>query len=260
MKIRLFIMIVLIAGLTTSVMAKEKKEWKEYKKRHFVVYYKDAPRDFVETVEKSAEQYYREIARNLGFTRYKGWTWDERASIYIFDDSDDYVVTGKYANWSHGVASPKQKIIRTYPTAHGFFDSTLPHELGHIIFREFVGYKARVPGWFEEGIAMYQEKAKRFGSHKVVKDAMKNEQFIPLQELSHIRLTSKSSPELVHLFYAESASAVSFMINEHGQHRFVQFCRKLEEGKPFDWALDSIYVRFKNTEALNKAWMRYLKK
>jgi len=70
--------------------------------------------------------------------------------LNIYDNADDYVQAGKMASWSHGVASPKNKVIRTFPAAHGFFDSTLPHELGHIIFREFVGFKAQVPIWFEE--------------------------------------------------------------------------------------------------------------
>ena len=60
------------------------KEWKEYKRQHFIVYYKNAPFDFVETVEDASGQYYLEITENMGFTRYKGWNWDERAKIYIY--------------------------------------------------------------------------------------------------------------------------------------------------------------------------------
>jgi len=236
------------------------EEWKEHKGRHFVIYYQSAPIDFVEEVEKTAEQYYEEITRDLGFTRYKGWTWDERAQIYIYDDSQSYVEEGRQAQWSHGSAQTKTKVIRTFPTAHGFFDSTLPHELGHIIFREFVGFKAEIPLWFEEGIAMYQEKAKRFGAHNAVIDARNNGYFIPLKELSITQLTRNTDQKIVTLFYAESASVVYYMINELGKYRFVQFCRKLSEGGPFEWALKSVYVRFKNYDDLNKAWLRYLDK
>lgn len=52
------------------------KEWKEYKRQHFIIYYKNAPFDFVENVEKASGQYYLEITDNMGFTRYKGWNWD----------------------------------------------------------------------------------------------------------------------------------------------------------------------------------------
>ena len=40
----------------------------------------------IKTVEQMAESYYYEISENLGFTRYEGWTWDDRAKIYIIDD------------------------------------------------------------------------------------------------------------------------------------------------------------------------------
>lgn len=235
-------------------------EWKEYKKEHFIILYKNAPIDFVKEVERTAETYYQEITRNLGFIRYKGWTWDERAKIYIYNDSDDYVGDGRQMGWSHGAASPKSKIIRTFPSAHGFFDSTLPHELGHLIFREFIGFQASVPAWFEEGIAMFQEKAKRWGADQDVIKAVKQGKFIPLDELSLIHLSSQSDQELVNLFYAESASAVHFFISEYGLNRFVQLCRKLQEGGTFELALSEVYVRFKDVQDLNKAWVIYLSK
>jgi len=253
--LKLIFFILFISG--TSVYA---QEWKEYKCLHFIIYYKEAPEDFVKSVEQMSEDYYDEITRNLGFTRYKGWTWDERAKIYIYDDADDYVQSAKQASWSHGAASPRNKVIRTFPSAHGFFDSTLPHELGHIIFREFVGFKAQIPTWFNEGVAMYQEKAKRWGANRAVQKALEAGSFIPLQEMEHMRLNSKTDPAFVKLFYAESASVVYYMINELGEQRFVRLCRKLQDGGPFEWALESVYVRFKNTEDLNNAWVKYLRK
>jgi len=256
MKLKITLIIILVSVLgTMPVLA---AEWKEYKRQHFIVYYKNAPFDFVETVEKTSGQYYLDITSNMGFTRYKGWNWDERAKIYIYDNADDYVISGKQARWSHGVASPRDKVIRTFPSAHGFFDSTLPHELGHIIFREFVGFKARIPAWFEEGVAMYQEKARRWGAHDAVRKAIAEGTFKSLDELTITSLRRTTNRDLINLFYAESASVVNFLISEYGQQRFVRFCRKLKDGGPFSWALDSVYVRFKNVGDLNKAWVRYL--
>lgn len=258
LKTKIIILTFFLLGCTGAIFAAD--AWNEYKQDHFIIFYKEAPLDFVKSVAVSAEDYYGEIARNLGYTRYKGWTWDERAKIYIYDNTNDYVQSASAAQWSHGIASPQSKIIRTFPAAHGFFDSTLPHEIGHIVFREFVGFKADVPLWFEEGIAMYQEKAKRWGAHEAVRRAIENGSFIPLDELSVTILKNNSDKEKVNLFYAEAASAVNYLINEQGQSRFVRFCRKLEEGKPFDWALNSVYVRFKNTKDLNRAWVDYLTK
>jgi hypothetical protein len=255
----LFLAVAYICGFVVYLQAEDSKEWIEYKQRsHFIIYYKNAPLDFIESVAEMAEKYYEEIARDLGYTRYVGWTWEDRAKIYIYDSTDDYVSSSHQASWSHGSASPQSKVIRTFPSAHGFFDSTLPHELGHIIFREFVGLKAQVPLWFEEGVAMYQEKAKRWGANDLVKQALKDGRFISLKELSIHYPMGKMSAEDVELFYAESASVVYYLIQELGEHRFVQFCRELQEGRPFEWSLESSYVRFNNLEDLNKAWLSYL--
>jgi len=255
LKVIALVIIASAVAATDSLSA----EWKEHKCQHFIIYYKDVPIEFVKTVEQMSERYYREITENLGFTRYKGWSWDDRAKIYIYDNSEDYVKSGKQARWSHGVTSPRDREIRTFPAAVGFFDTTLPHELTHIIFREFIGFKARIPLWFEEGIAMYQEKAKRWGAHDTVRKAIENGDFKTLEELSLIRLRARTNKDLVDLFYAESASVVNFLFNEYGRQRFVRLCRKLKDGGPFEWALDSVYVRFKNINDLNKAWVKYLK-
>jgi len=189
---KLLLTCILLTFLCSGSQASEKEDWKEFRSSHFIIYYKNAPRDMIETINETAEYYYQEITRNLGFYRHESWTWDKRAKIYIYRDSQDYVKTAKQMQWSHGAASAADKTIRTFPAAHGFFDSTLPHELGHIIFREFIGFNSFIPLWFDEGVAMYQEKARRWGSNQNVLKAMEEDRFIPLIELSYLKLYNQS--------------------------------------------------------------------
>ncbi len=244
--------------LTLEAQAASDENWQEYRGQHFIIYYRDTPQDFLKSVEEMAEYYYQEITRNLGFYRSNLWVWDKRAKIYIYRDSEDYVESSQQSRWSHGAASAPDKTIRTFPTAHGFFDSTLPHELGHIIFREFVGYKSSIPLWVDEGVAMYQEKARRWGAHETVKRAIEDKSFIPLQELSQLELTNESSQELVELFYMEAASVMYYLINEEGDFKFASFCRHLRDGEGFNMSLKKAYYRIKDAEDLNKAWLNYL--
>ncbi len=249
---------IFILMLIPSLNVSAEQKWNEYKSAHFLIYYKSIPMDFIKTVESAAEDHYRAIAKGLGFNREENWVSDKRAKIFIYQDGNDYTVNGDQQQWSHGSALASQKTIRTFPSAHGFFDSTLPHEMGHIIFREFVGLEADVPLWFEEGVAMYQEKAKRFGAHTVVKTALKNDEFIALTDLTDMRLYSDSPPQTLELYYAESASIVYYMISELGEFNFVRLCRSLKEGKSFTEALKTVYVRFRNLDDLNRAWLNYL--
>ena len=105
---------------------------------------------------------------------------------------------------------------------------------------------------------MFQEKAKRWGAHKVVKQAMEKKQFLSIPDLFRLRLYNNTDQDTIDIFYAESASIVYYLIMELGEYRFVQFCRNLKEGKVFDQALSSAYGRFDNLDDLNQAWVKYL--
>ncbi|MFC1593996.1 peptidase MA family metallohydrolase [Candidatus Omnitrophota bacterium] len=235
------------------------EKWKERKSTHFVVYYKDAPKDFIEDVIDAAEDYYYEITKNLGFHRKDFWLWEERADIYIYLDADDYSSSTGQPTWSSGSASYRERKISTYPLASGFFDTLLPHELGHIIFREFVGFRAKIPLWLDEGVATYQEKAKRWGARKTVKKAIDAGTFIPMEELSKMGSASRLDPTQVNLFYAEATSIVYFLLTQHGRHNFIEFCRELRDGETMEDAIDHAYVRFESMDDLNTHWLRYIK-
>lgn len=236
----------------------ENSAWNKKEDRHFVIYYQNAPHDFVENVAQTAEELYTEITRNLGFVRYQNWSFEERAKIYIYDDREEYKANARNMEWSGGMTFVNLKEIRTYAADYGFFDSTLPHELGHIIFHEFIQYNP-VPLWLDEGVAMYQEKAKRWGANKVVQGYLESGKFIPLDQLTSDKLRNNPTEENVNIFYAEAASIVYYMITEEGEYRFATFCRKLTEGIKFEEALQQSYGRFRDLKSLNEAWVSYLK-
>jgi len=260
MKIKIFITFLVILFLPAIVFCAE-EGWHEQKSTHFIAYYKDAPVDFIEEVLDAAEDDYHKITRELGFTRYKYWLWDQRAKIYIYNDADDYHNTTGKPKWASGHAVYEFKTIFTYPLASGFFDTLLPHELAHIIFREFIGFKNRkVPLWLDEGVATYQERTKRWGADKKVKKAIKEGRFIPLDELTKIRDLQSVDKATVNLFYNESVSIVYFLISKHGRYNFMTFCKALRDGKSLDRAIDRAYTRFDDLEDLNEVWYRYLNK
>ncbi len=244
-------------GLLPVLEAKE-KEWDVQKGSNFIIYSRDVPEDFVQTVMAQCEEDYQRISQNLGITRYQSWSWEKRASVYIYRDAEDYVNNGAQAGWSHGAALISSKTIKTYPSQSGFFDSVLPHELGHIILHEFIGPQTSVPLWFDEGVAMYQEKARRVGAHGAVRKSKINGQFIPLTQLTDMRLYTNSNDAEVQLFYAESASIVNFMITELGQAHFSRFCQELKRQVPFEEALAKVYISIKTIGDLNKKWVSFL--
>lgn len=241
----------------SSIVLANREEWREEKSTHFIVYYKDAPLEFIQETIKTAERCYDEMTEILGFTRFDFWLWEKRAKIYIYSDAQDYQRNTGQPSWSGGSANYRDKIIYTYPQAAGFFDSLLPHELGHIIFREFVGFKSNIPLWSDEGVACYMEKAKRYGSEKIVLEAIKTNRFIPLDELTKISSVHFMSPDKALLFYAESISIVKFLIYRYEKYKFSDFCRALRDGDSIERALSKNYA-FRNLKELESALIKYL--
>lgn len=231
--------------------------WREEKSDHFVVAYQNVPESFVKDVIDAAEAQYRQTITTLGFTRYQGWTWDKRVRIVIYDSQEAYARASR-SEWSAGQVNTAARLIMTFPSERGFFDSLLPHELGHIVFREGVGRYNNVPLWLEEGVAMYQERARRIGADEDVRSLIAQGAFIPLGTVGQMALHSGTDRSVVEAFYAQAASLVSFMINEYEVYRFARLCRELREGQTFEVALKKAYMEFSDIKALERAWRRYL--
>ncbi|MDE2027598.1 MAG: hypothetical protein KGK03_02265 [Candidatus Omnitrophica bacterium] len=232
--------------------------WQVMKGQDFVIYYRqDVPNDFIQTTMDTAEDELRDVTDDMGIIDESQWG-DKPVKIYIYSNQRDFVQNGGQAGWSHGAAFARARTIKAYPEASGFFDSILPHELGHIVFRDDIGYTAQVPLWFEEGVAIYQEKAKRLGSDTLVREALKNGQFIPLSQLTGMRLYKNTANQVVDVFYTESASVVHYMIEELGRREFLMLCDELKSGTPFQTALHKVYLTFRTIDDLNQAWVDYL--
>ena len=252
-----FLTALLSLALVYNAYAEQK--WLTAKSNHFIVYYRNAPERFIDKLIDQVEYCYDEIADDLGFRRHEFWLWDNRAKIYVYNDARDYQVSTGLPIWSQGAAVPKDKVIQTFLNEKGFFDIILPHEMGHIIFREFVGFNNRaVPIWLDEGVASYQERRKRGLAKNIVKDAIKKETFIPLVKLSRINPKFLSDRGTVNLFYAESITIVEYLIKQFGRESFVFFCQNLRDKKNLDAAIRSAYP-FEDIEELDEAWQKYLK-
>lgn len=260
MRIRKIFVSAAFVLISLSVAAAEQPDkWNITKSTHFIVYYKKAPEDFIGKLIDRAEGYYSKIADELGFRRFDFWLWDNRAKIYIHDDAQAYQSATAQPAWSGGCAFVRQKLIHTYPNAQGFFETIMAHEMGHIIFREFVGFdNYAVPLWLEEGVASYQQKLKYSMVNSALKDAIEKKSFMPLENLSVFN-PQGSDDDSVKIFYFEAFGVVDFLMKGFGRDRFVLFCQNLRDKKDLARAIASSYP-FSDISALEKAWLKFIKR
>lgn len=251
----IFLCILVVVFLCDCLLYSE-VNWLEYKTDHFVIYYhQQIPIEYIKEVAAKAEEYYSSIAANLGFNRYEFWRWDKRAKIYIFKDAQEYRKESKQPYWSGGSVLIRRKIIKTYPWAEGFFDKLLPHELGHIMFREFVGFKNNVPLWLDEGVAILQEKSDIKNHSIMMKGLIQKTVPIPIDKLNSISERTLIVPAI---FYTQSASVVDYLLSQFGRDNFIQFCKYLKDNQSLGKALGSVY-NIKDLRDLHEKWLEYLK-
>jgi hypothetical protein len=230
--------------------------WQVKKSDHFIVYFKETPPDYLDKLIRQAEIYYNSITEELGFTRFEGfWTWDKRCKIYLYPSAKEYQrATGRPA-WSGASVNILERTINTYVFEKDFMEVVLPHEMGHLIFREFVGYRRGLPLWLDEGVACLQEKLRKEERLQTAKGLVMSGIYLRIQKLTEITDDNLVMPNL---FYSEAASVVNFLLKRYGRDKFVDFCRKLSDAKTHWYtALKDVYG-FKNLSEMNDEWVRFI--
>jgi hypothetical protein len=248
--------------LRTILSLAEDKDWQEKKSTHFIVYSAaDIERGYVDRVIRTAEKYYHSLEDKLGFRRFDYWTWENRVKIYIYSDKDGYIESSGRPEWSGGSVNIDKKVINSYYWENNFFEKMLPHELAHIVFREYIGFKTSLPLWLDEGFAAFNEQD--YYRRYVVpvlywaeKDKS-NVDFYILDDFTQKGIHSTSSKSsLVH--YCYSVSLVHYLWHNFGREKFQKFCKVIrEDGYSAEESLFKVY-RFKDIDELNKKWVDYL--
>jgi len=134
----------------------------------------------------------------------------------------------------------------------------LPHEMTHVIFREFIGVNTPLPLWIDEGVASSQEKSYLSARMQLARDLVVKNQYIKLEKLSEVSNLGENSVS-PNVFYSEAASLIVFLIREKGKDRFLDFSRALRDGTNWKSALLKTY-NFLSLEAMENEWKNFMLK
>lgn len=235
------------------------QDWQEFKGEHFIVYYTE-DKKFAREVLRSAENYYRKIASQLGYQRYSQfWTWDKRVHIYIYPDKNSFLSVTGQSNWSEGMADYTNKQIISYVWHQGFLEALLPHEITHLIFRDYVGLSEKIPLWLDEGVAQWMEPQKRQAVKWAVRKLNQQNRLLALETMMQLDIRQVNDNELVHVFYVEAISLIEFLVTKYGSENFINFCRQLRDGKTVEDALAFVYPRsIRSLKDLEEKWKNHL--
>jgi len=170
------------------------------------------------------------------------------------------LVATKQPKWSEGVANYTKKEITSYAWSEGFLDALLPHEMAHLIFRDYVGFKGEVPLWIDEGVAQWMEPKKREAIKYAIKRLEEQGKLISLRRMMTLDVRRSGDSALVTNFYIQAMSLVSFLVNKYSAARFTNFCRQLRDGKTIVDSLKFAYpTSIRSIEELQEKWLKYIK-
>ena len=284
-----------IACVSFALPAACAVQWEEQKSEHFILYHeslrgssdlaeqREAKRLFLKSVLEKAEEYYQAIAADLGYPRYSEfWTWDKRVRIYIYPTRQQFLRETQQPQWSHGMADYTRKAVFSYILSENFMHSILPHEIAHLVFRDFVGFKGEIPLWLDEGVAQWEERTDKSAIKGQIAGLYANDALLSIDDMMNLDIraikindriyirmvpTSKNTKtvlfldarHLVDTYYLQSASLVGFLIERFGSKEFAHFCRQLRDGKSVEQALIDTYpAHIRGLDDFERQWRAYV--
>lgn len=233
--------------------------WRELKGDHFIIYHRGSDEQAADVLRK-AENYYGAIADDLGYVRYSNfWRWEKRVKIFVYPDLSSFLTATDQPRWSSGSANYTTKEITGFLGTDAFLSGTLPHEIAHLVFRDFVGFAGQVPLWLDEGVAQWAERSKRAVARYVARDLYERKKLLPLDVLTRTDIRVSGNSDEARSFYIQAASLVEFLISRYGTDRFTQLCRQLRDGRNLQEGLKAVYPgQIGDLRALEKEWRAYI--
>ena len=263
LRIRGWLLLLLLVGLGLLPGRGYTATWQEKKSTHFQVFYvTDAA--FASLVIQRAEQYYDRLVIDLGFRHVVKrdrvpWLWENRCQIYLYPDRLAYLQGTGAPQWSAGFVNYRQRKVYSFNGAHTFLDTTLPHELTHILFREYVGFEnPLVPRWLDEGIAEYSEAGAVEQALERMQSWLKQGVYIPMNQLMPLRV-GHAQRVSARVFYTQAVTLVEFFLSAYGSRRFIDLCSSLRDGYDLERALSFATAgSLQSVADLEAAWAAFL--
>ena len=178
---------------------------------------------------------------------------DDTMDIYVYPNYGDMQEAVLYEpSWTGGQAySAFNIVIMGLSNSNETWNKkTIIHELTHLLVGHFTfSCIGTLPGWMEEGLAMFSEGSPDPQMQSLLDQAIRNDSLITLRSLNG---GFSELPDKANLSYSQSYSVVNFLIDTYRQEKMTQLLVALRDAKPIDDALLEVYGF--DTDGLDNAW------
>ncbi|WP_447977399.1 peptidase MA family metallohydrolase [Candidatus Nitrospira bockiana] len=196
---------------------------------HFIVKYEPDQPELGRSVAGRVERWHARIAAQL--PRGPG----ARFVLILYSDRRLAEVDGN-PTWAGGLFDGRIHLaLRRVAASTREADAVLAHEVTHALLHRVT--RGRAPTWIEEGLALYFE-----GRTPAWSEAQLRHRSADLRPLHALHGSFLSLPaDDAAVVYAQSFSAVQFLIDRHGFGRLRELLSRLGEAKDFAGLFESVF-------------------
>ncbi len=228
------------------------KDLDTYDEEHFIIKYRKGEQGYEGSWLKNLlRDTYRQVSQDFGTY------FNHKTAVLFYGGAEFHDVTGQSA-WVSGLYDGKIRL----PAYHqGFRELDLRaaavHEMTHAFVASLSG--GRAPAWIHEGLAQYEQNKVQPLNMLVFNAAVKTKALMPMSRLLSEKLQiEKMDPLEVALFYQETFSLVSYMVERFQMYRMKEILLKFKEGKPAEQAIEEVLGI--STTQLENEWLATLPK
>jgi hypothetical protein len=167
-----------------------------------------------------------------------GVTLDRPVRILVYGDQSEFQSASFRGGleWVGGTYYPQENVILLYapPNQQGaeIARRAIPHELTHAVIHQVTDNPfGDIPQWLNEGLATHEEPQVNEQQADALSTAIAQHKLIPLRALSGAFPVDSDQALLA---YAESESAVNFLLDQYGRGKVSELLQVFHEGVTYD--------------------------
>jgi hypothetical protein len=242
----------LVDGPSATVLYSDTRfQWKTLEGNVVRVHWSDGGQSFGQRALRIGEDAIDKTTSLLGVKE------TEPIDFFVYADRQGFLdVLGPGSReWVGGVAFPEIRTLLANIDAGGIDDPwvgiVIPHELTHVVLHTATDNPYRgVPHWMDEGIAVYESAGYTSEDRGQVRRAVGDGTLMPLAALDGQFPTTADASSLA---YAESASAIKFLVDRYGRDALVSLVRSYAGGVTDDEAFTRALGV--DTDGFEAAWL-----
>ncbi len=226
------------------------KGQQQYEDEHFIIRYRRDESIEGSEIREYLREAYRTISQELGhYPNYK-------IPVILYDRDEYQKLMGSVPHWSGALFDGKIRIPVYLSSSKNFQNVYDTPELKKLIYHELTHAfildlsQTKCPIWLNEGLAQYNENKIKPIDLALFAKAVKSKSLLSTDELMYQDISKVTSQEKAMLYYLESFSLVSYILQQRRMYQMKQFLIELGRGTAFLEAFEKSFGRtFKDISA-----------